>query len=211
VVFLGPPGVGKTMLAVAVAACQAGLSIYYTTFDDLVRQLSIAEAAGRYPKKLQTHLRPAVLIVDEVGYLPLSRTQANMVFQLISRRYERGSTIITGMGAAHCDLGDNLAGAPPPLPGRHGPLGATCSVQDISTHIALDLRARALIMHTAQAPAEGTPAPSPSQAQGTPGGGRRRPGVRPHPLSECTGVARHRAGGRRSVGGVRTAADPQLA
>jgi DNA replication protein DnaC len=56
VVFLGPPGVGKTMLAVAVAACQAGLSIYYTTFDDLVRQLSIAEAAGRYPKKLQTHL-----------------------------------------------------------------------------------------------------------------------------------------------------------
>jgi DNA replication protein DnaC len=54
VVFLGPPGVGKTMLAVAlaVAACQAGFSIYYTTLDDLIRQLKIAEAAGRYPKKL---------------------------------------------------------------------------------------------------------------------------------------------------------------
>jgi DNA replication protein DnaC len=97
VALLGTPGVGKTMLAVAlaVAACQAGFSIYVTTLDDLVGRLRVAEATGRFNRQLQAYLRLAVLICDEVGYLPLDRAEANMVFQLVSRRYERGSMIIT--------------------------------------------------------------------------------------------------------------------
>ena len=97
VALLCPPGVGKTMLAVAlaVAACQAGFSIYFTTLDDLVRRLRTAEATGRFNRQLQAFLRPAVLVVDEVGYLPLDRAEANMFFQLITRRYERGTMIVT--------------------------------------------------------------------------------------------------------------------
>jgi DNA replication protein DnaC len=84
------------MLAVglAIAACQAGYSVYFTPLDDLVRNLKEAEGSGRFAKKLQTYLKPAVLVVDEVGYLPLARADANLVFQLVARRYERGSILL---------------------------------------------------------------------------------------------------------------------
>nr|WP_240501719.1 ATP-binding protein [Streptomyces neyagawaensis] len=74
---------------------RAGYSIHFTSLDDMVRHLKAAEDQGRLISKLTSHLRPSVLVVDEVGYQPLERAEANLVFQVISKRYEKGSIILT--------------------------------------------------------------------------------------------------------------------
>jgi DNA replication protein DnaC len=97
VVFLGPPGVGKTHLAIslAIAAAESGRRVYYGTLGDLIASLEEAQLAGRLPHRMKTLVFPALLIVDEIGYLPISRTGAMLFFQLMSRRYERAATVLT--------------------------------------------------------------------------------------------------------------------
>ncbi len=98
VLLLGPPGVGKSHLAVALAvcACQNGASVYFTTLDAMIRSLAAADRAGKLSQKLRSFTtKSQLLVLDEVGYLPLSRAEANYLFQVVSARYERSSLILT--------------------------------------------------------------------------------------------------------------------
>jgi DNA replication protein DnaC len=97
VIFIGGVGLGKSHLACALsyAACQAGHSVLFTTAVDIINTLSAAQAACRLKAELKRFLAPEVLCVDEVGYLPIDKTGADLLFQVISQRYEHGSIILT--------------------------------------------------------------------------------------------------------------------
>ncbi|MBF0555453.1 MAG: ATP-binding protein, partial [Nitrospirae bacterium] len=97
VIFLGPPGVGKTHLAVGLGnkACVARYRVLFTTVQEIIEELIISKKDGSLLEKLLAYSRLNLLIIDELGYMPISKEQANLLFQLISIRYEKGSIILT--------------------------------------------------------------------------------------------------------------------
>ncbi len=95
--FLGPPGTGKSHLAVAlgVEAVKAGRSVYFTTLADIGGALAKAEREGQLPERIRWFCRAALLIGDEIGYLPVTQGGGNLFFQLVNARYEKGAMILT--------------------------------------------------------------------------------------------------------------------
>ena len=97
VILLGTVGLGKTHIATALgyAACLAGKSVLFATAVDAINTLAAAQAASKLKVELKKYPSPQILILDELGYLPIDKHGADLLFQVISQRYERGSTIIT--------------------------------------------------------------------------------------------------------------------
>jgi len=97
VIFLGGVGLGKTHLATALGyhACLQGHTVLFCSAVDAINNLAAAQSAGRLKQELRKYHKPALVILDELGYLPIDKTGADLLFQIISHRYEKGSLIIT--------------------------------------------------------------------------------------------------------------------
>ena len=96
-IYLGNVGLGKTHLAIALGyeACLKGHSVFFTSAIDILNTLASAKSTGRLKQEIKKYTKPSLLIVDELGYLPIDKSGADLLFQVISGRYEQGSTLIT--------------------------------------------------------------------------------------------------------------------
>jgi DNA replication protein DnaC len=109
ILFLGPSGVGKTHLStgLGVRACESGYKVLFTTLNDMVSVLMASMADNSFPSRLRQYVQPSLLIIDEVGYLPVSKDGANFLFQVVAKRYETGSIILTS-NKSFADWGEVL-------------------------------------------------------------------------------------------------------
>jgi DNA replication protein DnaC len=96
-VFIGPTGVGKThfLTALGYVACERGITVRFTRMVDMINVLTTAQLNGTLEKALRTYVKPSLLLLDELGYLPIDKRGADLMFQVVAARYESGSIVLT--------------------------------------------------------------------------------------------------------------------